>query len=127
MMIRVLLIDDEPGFTASVAINLEETGNYQVEVVNDPQLALVSALKFEPDIIFLDVVMPEIDGGDVLILFKSEERLKNVPVILLTSLVELKETAGGLGIAEEAGQVLLAKPAKLDTIVSVIEKHVKPR
>ena len=127
MMIRVLLIDDEPGFTASVAINLEETGNYQVEVVNDPQLALVSALKFEPDIIFLVVVMPEIDGGDVLILFKSEERLKNVPVILLTSLVELKETAGGLGIAEEAGQVLLAKPAKLDTIVSVIEKHVKPR
>ena len=127
MMIRVLLIDDEPGFTASVAINLEETGNYQVEVVNDPQLALVSALKFDPDIIFLDVVMPEIDGGDVLILFKSEERLKNVPVILLTSLVELKETAGGLGIAEEAGQVLLAKPAKLDTIVSVIEKHVKPR
>ena len=126
-MIRVLLIDDEVGFTKAMKFILEQTGNYEVAVENESQKALAKALEFLPDIIFLDVVMPEIDGGDVLILFRSEERLKNVPVILLTSMVENDETAGGLGVAEEAGQVMLAKPAKIETIVNIIERHVKAR
>lgn len=120
-MTRVLLIDDEVGFTLTMKFILEETGNYEVAVVNESQTALAKALEFLPDIIFLDVVMPGIDGGDVLILFRAEERLKDVPVILLTALVENDDTAGGLGVAEEAGQVMLSKPVRMETLVSIIE------
>ena len=121
-MKRVLLIDDEPDFTAAAMINLESTGMYEVEVVNDPRVALVKALEFQPDIILLDVIMPAIDGGDVLTLLRSHQQLQDVPVVLVTGIVKMDDTAGGLGVAEEEGQIMLAKPVSLDMVIKVIDK-----
>lgn len=63
---RILMIDDEVAFTNLVKVNLERTGRYEVRVENRPLCALAAALEFKPDAILLDVVMPELDGGQIL-------------------------------------------------------------
>jgi CheY-like chemotaxis protein len=61
---KVLLIDDEVDFTELLAENLEDSG-YVVRQVNDPTKALAAARSFLPDICVIDLVMPRMDGGDV--------------------------------------------------------------
>ncbi|MFT5467901.1 MAG: two-component system OmpR family response regulator [Verrucomicrobiales bacterium] len=123
-MTRILLVDDEPGFTAALMINLEETGKFTVDVVNDPRNALRKALEFKPEVILLDVVMPGLDGGDVLTLFRSEKQLLDTPVILVTAMVDPTKTAAGLGVVEEAGQIMIAKPVQMDVLLQVIENSL---
>ena len=120
-MTRILLVDDEPGFTAATMINLEQTGKFEVEVVNDPRVAREKALAFLPEVILLDVIMPGLDGNDVLTLFHAEEKLQDTLVILVTAMVDSCQTAAGLGVVEEAGQIMVAKPFHLETLVQVIE------
>jgi CheY-like chemotaxis protein len=84
---RILMIDDEVAFTNLVKANLERTGRYEVRVENRPMAALAAALEFKPDAILLDVVMPEMDGGQILAAVQTNGELKNIPVILLTATV----------------------------------------
>ena len=62
---RIFIVDDEAGFTRLLKLTLEKTGNFQVQEENDGTNAWLEARAFKPDIIFLDIVMPKIDGGDV--------------------------------------------------------------
>lgn len=84
---RILMIDDEVAFTNLVKVNLERTGRYEVRVENRPLCALAAALEFKPDAILLDVVMPELDGGQILAAMQNTGELKNIPVLLLTATV----------------------------------------
>ncbi len=63
---RVMVVDDERGFTEMVPMSLESLGNYSVCEVNDARRAVSTAQDFQPELgILLDVMMPEMDGGDV--------------------------------------------------------------
>ena len=62
---RIFIVDDESGFTRLLKLTLEKTGGYLVKEENDGTNAWRAAREFKPDIIFLDIVMPKIDGGDV--------------------------------------------------------------
>lgn len=88
MMTKVLLIDDEEDFTELLAANLHEAGNYEVRQVNNPLDAIEVAQGFRPDICLIDLVMPQMDGGDVVSAFKNNGDLRETPVIMLTALVE---------------------------------------
>ena len=90
--IKVLVIDDERNFTDVVKINLEASGDFEVQVENNSLSALSTARSFEPDIILLDIVMPGLDGGDLLARFERDASIKNVPIILLTALVSPGDT-----------------------------------
>ncbi|MDD5194912.1 MAG: response regulator [Candidatus Omnitrophica bacterium] len=83
---KVLIIDDEAGFTKIVKLNLEATGKYEVIVENQSNRALASAQKNEPDIILLDILMPKIDGFEVLELLKKDLPTISIPVIMLTAI-----------------------------------------
>src|SRR2546427_12834579 len=61
---RVLLIDDEPSFTRMLKLNLERRG-FEVMVENNGANAYAAARQFLPDFILLDVIMPDVDGGEV--------------------------------------------------------------
>ena len=61
---RILLVDDEAPITRMMRRNLEATGKFDVLDVNDPTVALATAREFRPDLVFLDVMMPEKDGGE---------------------------------------------------------------
>jgi CheY-like chemotaxis protein len=117
---RILIVDDESGFTHLLKLTLEKTGNYEVREENDGMRALEVARDFKPDLIFLDIVMPRIDGGDVASQMRSDPILKNTRIIFLTAIVSKKEADGGGLIG---GFPFLAKPVTLDGLIKCIEEN----
>ena len=93
-----MVIDDEESVTRMVKLNLEKTGLYDVRAVNTATASLAVAREFKPDLIFLDVMMPDMDGGDVSAQIKADPRLKHVPIIFLTAIVS-KSEAGSEGLS----------------------------
>ncbi|MDQ8193179.1 response regulator [Coraliomargarita sp. SDUM461004] len=116
---RVLVIDDEPSFTRMVKLNLEDTGNYIVETLNESRKALITAKTFEPEIILLDVVMPEADGGDVALQLRSRQATQHIPIIFVSAMVSQKESKKGF--YQSGGEHFLAKPIDKDTLCGAIE------
>jgi DNA-binding response OmpR family regulator len=81
---RVLFADDDPGMRAIVLMNLEAEG-FDVTVVRDGDTALGEIERTLPDLIVLDVMMPGMDGYDVLRRLKSNPKTAEIPVVLLTA------------------------------------------
>ncbi len=120
---KVLIIDDEAAFTNIVKLTLEAKGDYEVCVENDPRMAIATTRKFWPDLIILDVVMPELDGGEVHTQLMADPILKRIPTIFLTAIVRQKEVDENKGMI--GGSFYLAKPVSADGLVSAIEEHVR--
>ncbi len=117
---RILLIDDEPDSTRLLKLNLEKTGSYEVREENRSEHALAVARTFRPDLVILDILMPNVDGGEVAAQLKADEALKETPLIFLTAVARKKE-------AEEAGGTIgghpfIAKPVSLEEVIESIEK-----
>ncbi|MGC3988641.1 MAG: response regulator [Chthoniobacteraceae bacterium] len=121
MQRRILIIDDEPGFTRLIKLTLEGTGKFLVREENNGLKALQTAQEFKPDIIFLDIVMPQMDGGDVAKEIKTDPALRTVPVIFLTAIASKKEEEEGKHIN---GYPFIAKPVSLETIVNCVDTHL---
>jgi DNA-binding response OmpR family regulator len=122
---KVLIIDDETAFTNIVKLTLEAKGDYEVCVENDPRHAITAARNFWPDIIILDVVMPELDGGEVHTQLQADPVLKNIPLIFLTAIVRKKEVDEHAGMI--GGSFYLAKPVSADDLMAAIENHSRPK
>ncbi|MGD9145625.1 MAG: response regulator transcription factor [Anaerolineae bacterium] len=101
---KVLLVDDEPAITANLAPFLERSG-FTVAVAADGAEALQQAAEFRPDLVVLDVLMPKIDGREVLRRLRREDDW--TPIILLTQVGESTERAMAL---EEGADDYLNKP-----------------
>ena len=123
-MKKLLLVDDDIGLTKLVKMNLDATGQYEVKVENQSKSALTTARSFKPDIIVLDYIMPDKDGGDVMNEFRDDPVVKDIPVIMLTALVTGNDTEGD-GILESGGQKMLPKPVDLDVLLRCIEEELR--
>ena len=100
---------------------LEKTGRYLVLEENDATKAHQSARNFRPDLILLDVVMPETDGGEVAARVEADPELHNTPIVFLTALVTRAEAKSGLHIQ---GHPFLAKPVSIPELINAIEQHL---
>lgn len=116
---RVLVIDDEERFTKMVKLNLEGTGMYTVQALNESRKAVEVAREFQPHIILLDVVMPEADGGDVASNLRMRTATKNIPIIFVSAMVSRKESHSGF--YESGGEHFLAKPISTEILSGAIE------
>jgi DNA-binding response OmpR family regulator len=121
---RILIIDNDKNTTHLVKILLEKTGRYLVFEENNPTRAHQTARNFRPDLIFLDVVMPDRDGGEIAAQIRTDSELQNTPIIFLTALVTRGETNGGLLID---GNPFLAKPINIQELINTIEGHLPLR
>ncbi|MFH1414409.1 MAG: response regulator [Candidatus Omnitrophota bacterium] len=119
---KILIIDDEVGFVSLVKLNLEETGQYEVETENKGAKGLVAAKRFKPDLILLDVIMPDMQGNEVIQQLENNADTKNIPVVFLTAIVTPKETAEEGGIV--AGRAFIAKPVSIQKLIEVIKENV---
>ncbi len=122
---RVLLVDDEPAFTRMVKRNLEAAGNYAVKAVNESPLAYNEACKFHPDIILLDVVMPQADGGDVATQIRNHPKTQHVPIIFVSAMVSRRES--GEGFYESGGEHFIAKPVTTELLIHAIDQILGPQ
>jgi len=117
---RILVVDDEPALTRMVKLNLERTGNYEVRAENQGSLAIQAAREFKPDLILLDVMMPDMSGDEVSAQMKEDEELSNIKYVFMTAIVTKDETeAMGSNIG---GNEFLAKPVKTDELIATIER-----
>ena len=121
---KILFIDDEVPLTLLVKLNLEKTGTYEVRTENRALNAMKAAREFKPDLVLLDVMMPDLDGGDVAAQFKSDPTLKDVPVIFLTATV-LKEEVGDKGTMI-GGYPFIPKPFRSEVLLEQIAKSLPP-
>ncbi len=82
---KILIIDDEEDFCFFVKKNLEAISNYEIIVANKGKKGIQIARKEKPDLILLDIMMPGIDGFEVLKRLKANEETQSIPVIMLTA------------------------------------------
>jgi len=98
--IKILLIEDDP-FLLSMYSTKFEIENFQVDSADDGEKGLALALNSDPDIILLDILMPKMNGFEVLEKLKANERTKHVPVILLTNLNQKDEIERGMSLGAD--------------------------
>ncbi|MFA6393924.1 MAG: response regulator [Patescibacteria group bacterium] len=98
MLKKKILIAEDDSFLLSMYANKFEMENFTVFMAEDGKKALRIALKELPDLILLDLMLPAMDGFEVLKELKSDERAKNIPVILLTNLSQRDEIERGIGL-----------------------------
>ena len=118
---QILIIDNNRDFTLSAKLGLEGTGRYSVWEENKPARAHQTAQRVEPDLILLDIAMPETDGGDVAARIESDPTLQRIPIVFLTALVTKTEAGSGLRIQ---GHPFLAKPISIPDLVAGIERNL---
>ncbi len=118
---KILLVDDEAGFTELLRMNLEKSGGFEVRIENDSTKALSAAKEFMPDVILLDVVMPGMDGGDVQAQLQANPLLARSPVLMLTALVDSTELSEG-AVAQAGSQMVLPKPVNLSLLLRVLDE-----
>ncbi len=119
---RILLIDDEKSFTQMLKLNLEMSGLYEVREENRGVHALAAAREFEPDLVFLDIMMPDIDGDEVATQLKADPRLRESPIVFLTAVASKQEVENHNGFI--GGHPFLAKPASTGEVIQCIRKHL---
>jgi DNA-binding response OmpR family regulator len=89
-MAKVLLIEDEESLR-NLYTRILSSRNYTVETAIDGEDALLKLPEFNPDIIVLDIVMPNYNGMELLRVLKNDERHRRIPVVMLTALSEMKK------------------------------------
>jgi len=117
---KILLVDDEPALTRMLRLNLEQTGRFEVREENHGSQALRVVREFRPDLVFLDVMMPDIGGDEVAEQLKQDPALSGVRYAFLTAIVTKRET--GAGAAEISGETFLAKPVKREELLAVVDE-----
>jgi DNA-binding response OmpR family regulator len=120
---RILIVDDERSFTGLLRVNLERTDRYEAREENDSRKAVEVAKEFRPDLILLDVVMPNMDGGQVLAGILADSQLKSTPVIFLTATIS-KQGLDARG-RKIANYPFLAKPFDFKDLEAMIRKNTK--
>jgi DNA-binding response OmpR family regulator len=116
---KILIIDNERGFTSLIKSFLEESCNYEVKVVPDGYNGMRKAAEFKPDLIFLDILMPAVNGFYILEKLKEDKETASIPVIMVTAVEDdkYKEKAKALHC-----EGYLVKPIKLDELRNKISE-----
>ena len=105
---RVLIVDDEFDLAWMVKLNLERTAQYEVAAETNPIAAVETARAFRPDIVLLDLVMPQRSGGELAVQIEAALAPRSVTIIFLTAALPTPQADGAA--RHMAGYQFLAKP-----------------
>ncbi|MBI4342723.1 MAG: response regulator [Candidatus Omnitrophica bacterium] len=119
---RILLIDDEVTFTRILKTYLEQTGRYEVYTANSGREGVTMARIAKPNLILLDIIMPDLDGSAVAAELREDEELKRIPVIFLTAVVSREEATTRSGVI--GGQFFIAKPVGAKDVLGHLERYL---
>src|SRR3954471_23347634 len=97
---KILVVDDESDVTELVAYNLKAKG-FQVQTLNDPNSSIGIARTFLPDLVILDVMMPDLNGIQICRMLRADPKLKKVPVVFLTAKTEEADRIQGLELGAD--------------------------
>ena len=120
-MKKILFIEDEAALQKTLGELLEKEG-YQVIRALDGEIGLKSAQTQNPDLILLDLILPKIDGFEVLKRIKSNPQTKDIPVIILTNLERTKDIERA--IEAGASTYLVKANYSLDEVLTKIKQAI---
>lgn len=116
---KILVADDEPELLEVTLLRLKKTG-YNAFGAADGREALDLACREMPDLIILDVYLPEIDGDEVAKILKKDEKMKHIPIILISATTQTLEAR-----VKECGAVGgFSKPFDHRELVAMVKKHI---
>ena len=118
---NILVVDDTPENLRLLAGILSEKG-YQVRPVPNGKLALSAAQKMPPDLVLLDIMMPEMDGYEVCRWLKDSEVTKDIPVIFISAINDVMDKVKAF---EVGGVDFITKPFQVEEVLARIETHLK--
>jgi CheY-like chemotaxis protein len=119
---KILLIDDEEDFCFFVKGNLENTGEFDVLVASSGKEGIKLARGEKPDLILLDINMPEMSGDEVAQILSDRPETKEIPVVFLTALVTKGEVESMASIGK---RIYIAKPVTTKELVIAIREILK--
>jgi len=119
----ILVVDDTPANLQVLAGMLKDRG-YKVRPVPGGELALRAARRDPPDLILLDINMPEMNGYEVCEHLKADDQLKGIPVIFISALTEQLDKVKAFAIG---GVDYLTKPFQMEELHARVETHLKLR
>lgn len=117
---RILVVDDEAALTRIIKMNLERRGDYEVRTENQGTKVVATVREFWPDLIFLDVMMPDMSGDEVAQQLRDNPVLAGIKIVFMTAIVSKEETSemsSNIG-----GNEFLAKPVKTEELIATIER-----
>jgi two-component system alkaline phosphatase synthesis response regulator PhoP len=117
---RILLVDDEPDIVETAAFMLQAR-NYSVITASGGLEGIEKARSERPDLILLDIMMPEVDGYDVCMRLKADEDTKHIPVIMLTAKGESEAVLKSHSLGADD---YVVKPFNLTTLLGKLRKFL---
>jgi DNA-binding response OmpR family regulator len=117
---KVLIVDDEPDIVESIRFTLELEG-IDCIVARDGGEALVKAKIAPPDLILLDVMLPEVNGYKVSRLLKFDATYRQIPIIMLTARAQQKDRELG---AEMGADEYVTKPFEMSELVALVKRYL---
>ena len=120
MKASILVVDDTPD-NLRLLMGVLKQREYEIRVAHNGELALQSAKSFLPDLILLDIMMPEMNGYEVCKRLKADERTRNIPVIFLSALDEATDKVKGF---KHGGLDYITKPFQVEEVLARVETHL---
>ena len=117
-MAKIVIVDDSPA-DLKMMESILRSGNHQVASINDPLMVEELVAAHKPDLLMLDVVMPERNGYEVLRLLKRNPQTKDVPVILVSSKGNETDVRWGL---RQGAQSYVTKPYTAQQVLENVQK-----
>jgi DNA-binding response OmpR family regulator len=113
---RIMVVDDEPDITDIVQTFLSGHG-YQVITENNPHKVIEKAKNFHPNLILLDIMMPDVDGYDICAALKKEKEFASTPVVFLTG----KDRSEDMGRSfKSGGDMFIKKPFSCERLLEIV-------
>lgn len=119
---KILFVDDEPEVAALMRNRIGSRG-FLVETANDGAKALEKAKVWQPDIILLDIAMPQMDGYETCRRLKSMKETARIPVVLFTALQETQLD----NLAQKAGAVKVVQKPFVDQLFKAVSEILGPK
>lgn len=117
--LKILVIDDSNTIRRSAENMLRKEG-YEVETSEDGFDALSKIARIKPDLVFVDIMMPRLDGYQTCAIIKNNDEFKHTPVIMLTSKDGLFDKAKGRVVGSD---LYLIKPFTRDELLNAVSQH----
>ena len=121
---KILLVEDDESITRTLKLFLDRRGGYEVRTENRGSQAVRVARDFRPDLIVLDIVMPDADGGAIAQDLGEDPQLRYIPIVFLSAIIKRNEIGGQGTVIGDGGHTYLAKPVEPDALISHIQERL---
>ncbi len=118
----ILIVEDEPDMRDVVGVILRSAGHSVISAGNG-SAGIEMATEYLPDVVLLDIMLPDIDGWEVLSTLKGQERTQGIPVIIAAALSHSVHKM--MGMKAGGHQDMITKPFTIEELLSKIDKVLK--